>query len=231
MVVTAARHWTLSDGTLHPTGFWAEELAEPHRLFREAGWAVTIATPGGVEPVVDQLSLGRLAGLPWVVARAKAYLATIAEELAHPRSLAEVDLDDFDVVFYPGGHGPMEDLAVDPQSGELLTRALASGKPLALVCHGPAAALAARNPDGSWPFRGYEMTALSNREERFNRFARKAPWLLEDRLRGAGAAYRRRRLPLLPFVVVDRNLYSGQNPASAGAVAKRLVHDVDGRTA
>ncbi|GAA3767068.1 SRPBCC family protein [Micromonospora maritima] len=226
MVVSAADHWTLRDGTRHPTGYWAEELVEPHRLFTEAGWQVTVATPGGVAPTVDRLSLGPLAGSPWRTRRHRRYLAAHADTLAHPRVLAEMNPDDFDLVFYPGGHGPMEDLAVDPVSGALLTRRLRSGRPLALLCHAPAALLAAGDEDGSWPFAGYLMTALSNREELFNRFARKAPWLLEDRLVERGARYVKGRFPLRPHVTVDRSLYTGQNPASSARLARHLIADL-----
>jgi putative intracellular protease/amidase len=119
----------------------------------------------------------------------------------------------------------MEDLAVDETSGALLTKRLASGRPLALLCHAPAAALAAKNPDGTWPFAGYQMTGLSNTEERLNPFAWKAKWLLEDRLEQAGANYTA-GLPLKSKVVIDRNLYTGQNPASSKALANRLITDL-----
>jgi putative intracellular protease/amidase len=139
--------------------------------------------------------------------------------------LADIDPADYCVVFYPGGHGPMEDLAEDADSGRILTTVLESGRPLALLCHAPAATLAARREDGTWPFEGYRMTALSNTEERLNRFSRKAKWLLEDRLVESGAIYRKGRLPLRPFIVVDRNLYTGQNPASSATLAHKLVSD------
>jgi putative intracellular protease/amidase len=129
------------------------------------------------------------------------------------------------VVFYSGGHGPMEDLAVDETSGALLTKRLASGGPVALLCHAPAAALAAKNPDGSWPVKGYMMTGLSNAEERLNPFAWKAKWLLEDRLKEARADYTA-GLPLKSKVVVDRNLYTGQNSGSSAALARRIIADV-----
>ncbi|MFD9130182.1 type 1 glutamine amidotransferase domain-containing protein [Kitasatospora sp. NPDC059571] len=225
-VVSAADRWTLKNGEVHPSGFWGEELATPHKIFTEAGWDVTIATPGGKAPTLDRLSMGRTAGLPSKLREVARYLDSIQAELDNPENLAAIDPDAFDVVFYPGGHGPMEDLAVDPVSGALITRVLRSGKPLALLCHAPAAALAARNEDGSWPFAGYRMTALSNREERLNSFGRRAEWLLEDRLREGGADYVKARLPLLPHVVVDRNLYTGQNPTSSERLAKRLVADV-----
>ncbi|MFF7472189.1 DJ-1/PfpI family protein [Streptomyces sp. NPDC008092] len=225
-VVSAADHWTLNDGTRHPSGFWGEELAMPHKIFSEAGWDITIATPGGRAPTLDRLSMSRTAGLPSKLREVARYLDSIRSLLDSPETLADVDPDRFDVVFYPGGHGPMEDLAYDPVSGALLTRVLGSGRPLALLCHAPAATLAAGDEDGTWPFAGYRMTGLSNTEEKLNSFGRKAPWFLEDRLREGGADYVKARLPLLPFVVVDRNLYTGQNPASSERLARRLVADL-----
>ena len=225
IVVSAANHWTLNDGTSHPTGYWAEELAQPHEIFTAAGWDITIATPGGVAPTVDRLSLGFAGGLPTKTRAVADYLRQHNSALAHPKALANIDPNDYDVVFYPGGHGPMEDLAVDADSGRILTAVLASGRPLALLCHGPAATLAARRDDGTWPFKGYRMTALSNAEERLNLFARKAPWLLQDRLVESGAIYHKGRLPLRPYLVVDRNLYTGQNPASSAMLAHKLVTD------
>ncbi|KAB2390479.1 type 1 glutamine amidotransferase domain-containing protein [Actinomadura montaniterrae] len=225
-VVSAADRWTLRDGAVHPSGYWGEELAVPHKIFTQAGWEITIATPGGKAPTLDRLSMSRTAGRPSKLREVARYLDSIQTELDSPRTLEEIDPDEFDVVFYPGGHGPMEDLAYDPVSGALLTRVLHSGKPLALLCHAPAAAFAAKNQDGSWPFTGYRMTGLSNLEEKFNSFGRKAIWLLEDRLRESGADYVKARLPLRPFIVVDRNLYTGQNPASSERLAARLVNDL-----
>ena len=226
LVVSAATYWTLSDGTKHPTGYWAEELAEPHRIFTEAGWDITIATPGGVAPMLDRISLGIAGGLPGTRKRIESYLESIADHLNHPMALDAVDETAYDVIFYPGGHAPMEDLSHDAVSGALLTRRLASGKLLALVCHAPAAILASTNPDGSSPFAGHKMTAISNVEERMNPFAWKAKWLLQDKLVEVGVAYQKSLIPLKPYIVVDRNLYTGQNPASAGALAERIVADV-----
>ena len=225
IVVSAADGWTLNDGSSHPTGYWAEELAEPHRIFAAAGWDITLATPGGVAPTVDRLSLGLAGGLPAKTRAVADYLRRHESALAEPKALVDIDPSDYDVVFYPGGHGPMEDLAVDADSGQILTAVLDSGRPLALLCHAPAATLAARRDDGTWPFAGYRMTALSNTEERLNRFARKAKWLLQDRLVESGAIYRKGRLPLRPFMQIDRNLYTGQNPASSTLLAHKLVAD------
>jgi putative intracellular protease/amidase len=225
MVISAADRWTLNDGTVHPSGYWAEEVAVPHEIFSDAGWDITVATPGGKAPTLDQLSLGISGGMPWKRRGVKRYLDGIQTVLEHPVSLDTVNPDDFDVVFYPGGHGPMEDLAYDQTSGALLTHRLASGRPLALLCHAPAAIRAATGPDGKSPFAGRRMTGLSNREELLNRFAKKAPWLLEDKLKEAGVDYSK-GFPLRPYTVVDGNLYTGQNPQSSEKLAVRLVADV-----
>lgn len=224
-VVTAATGWTLKDGSIHPTGYWAEELAEPHRLFCQAGWEVSIATPGGVAPTLDQVSMGAAGGLPAKRRQLRDYLDSIADQLDDPLALDQVDEVDFDLVFYPGGHGPMEDLAHDATSGALLTKRLDSGRPLALLCHAPAAVLAATRPDGTNAFTGRRMTGLSNVEERLNPFGWKAKWLLQDALVDIGVEYEKALLSLRPFVVVDGNLYTGQNPQSADALAGRLLED------
>ena len=145
-VVSAARMWELTDGTRHPTGYWMEELATPHRIFSEAGWGIDIATPGGVAPTAERSSLGIAGGMPGHRRRVTAYLDAIAADLTHPIPLDRVDETQYDLVFYPGGHGAMVDLAFDETSGSLLTRRLRSGKPLALLGHGVAAILAAKNP-------------------------------------------------------------------------------------
>ncbi|MFI2607431.1 type 1 glutamine amidotransferase domain-containing protein [Kitasatospora sp. NPDC018619] len=216
-VVTGARFWTLDDGTAHPTGFWAEEAVVPYRAFTEAGHRVTVATPAGVVPVADGASLTDPAMAE--------ELERIAE-LRQPRVLAEVDPADYDAVFYPGGHGPMEDLAVDPDSGRLLTRALASGRPLGVVCHGPAALLAALAEGGGSPFAGYRVTGFTNAEEAQAGLADRAPWLLQDRLVELGTDFEEGE-PWAPHVVVDRNLVTGQNPASSALVATELLKLLD----
>jgi putative intracellular protease/amidase len=226
-VITGSDRWTLNDGTVHPSGFWAEEVAAPHRLFSEAGWQITIATPGAVKPTLDHLSLSVKGGsTPWKVPAIKRYLESISGALSSPVALADVDPDDYDLVFYPGGHGPMEDLAYDKTSGALLTKRLASGRPLALLCHAPAAINATADEHGKTPFAGRQMTGLSNREELLNSFARKAPWLLEDRLKQLSVDYSKARIPLRPHVVVDGNLYTGQNPQSSEALAERIIADI-----
>lgn len=222
-VVSAADHWTLKDGSQHPTGFWAEELAEPHRIFTEAGFELTLATPGGQVPVVDKLSLGLMGGTPAKRQKIRAYLDKISGWLESPMQLAKVDESEFDLVFYPGGHGPMEDLAVDLVSGALLRNRLLSDRPLALLCHAPAAVLAAHDENGHNPFAGRTLTALSNVEERMNYFSWKARWLLETELKDAGINYQKATFPYREHVVTDRNLYTGQNPQSSVELAELLV--------
>lgn len=222
-VVTGADHWTLADGSTHPTGFWAEEAATPYRAFVDAGHRVVVSTPGGVVPVVDQASLTPESnGGEEAAATIAAELAAFTAAAAQPVKLSEVDLAEYDAVFYPGGHGPMEDLAVNADSGRLLATALDSGKPLGVVCHAPAALLAADRPDGSSPFAGYRLTGFTNAEETQAGFADKARWLLQDRLVGIGVDFQE-GTPWAPHVVTDRNLITGQNPASSASLAAELL--------
>src|SRR5574341_1284808 len=131
-VITGADRWTLNDGTVHPSGYWAEEVAMPYKIFTEAGFDITVATPGGEKPTLDHLSLSLAGGsAPWKVGKIKKYLKSIDDKLSKPKVLADMNADDYDLVFYPGGHGPMEDLAYDKDSGKLLTKRLVSGRPLA----------------------------------------------------------------------------------------------------
>ncbi|MFE9578717.1 type 1 glutamine amidotransferase domain-containing protein [Nocardia sp. NPDC006044] len=224
-VLTGADTWTLADGTPHPTGFWAEEFAVPYEAAKAAGHEIVVATPGGVVPPVDQGSLAPDVNGGQEGADQRAAVLAASTELQHPIALSEVDLDDYAAVFYPGGHGPMEDLAVNPESGELLTAALQSGKPLAIVCHGPAALLAAVGPDGGNAFAGYTLTGFTNVEEQQAGLADRAKWLLQDRLVEFGADFQEGE-PWAPKVVVDRNLITGQNPASSAQVAAELLRAI-----
>lgn len=221
-VITGADHWTLADGTKHPTGFWAEEAVAPYEAFKAAGHEITVATPGGVVPAVDQGSLAAEVNGGQENADRIAGVLAAAAELRQPIRLEDVHLDDYSAVFYPGGHGPMEDLAVDAVSGELLTRALESGKPLGVVCHAPAALLAAVGADGGNSFAGYRIAAFTNAEETQAGLADKAKWLLQDRLTEAGVQVEVGE-PWAPKVVVDRNLVTGQNPASSAPLAAELL--------
>ncbi|MEV0928108.1 type 1 glutamine amidotransferase domain-containing protein [Streptomyces spongiicola] len=221
-VVSGARFWTLNDGTQHPTGYWAEEVVAPFDEFTAAGHEITVATPGGVIPTVDERSLSpEMAGGQENAERFRQRLAGIAQ-LRNPIRIEDVALDDYAAVYYPGGHGPMEDLAVDKDSAGLLVSAMRSGKPLGIVCHGPAAMLPAVDENGGNVFAGFQVTGFTNVEEEQAGFAGKAPWLLQDRLTGIGARFREGDA-WAPNVVVDRNLVTGQNPASSLDAARELL--------
>ncbi|WP_201468013.1 type 1 glutamine amidotransferase domain-containing protein [Janibacter melonis] len=210
-VVTGARSWTLADGSSVPTGYWAEELVAPFEVLADAGHTVRFATPGGVRPVADERSLAPEA----TGGRDLREVLDDLEELSAPLRLEDVDLADYDAVFYPGGHGPMEDLAVDETSGTLITAAVERDVPLAIVCHGPAALLAS-------DVTGRTVTGFSNEEERAGGKADQARWLLEDRLREAG--FEVETGPAFePKVVVDGMLLTGQNPASSRPLAQQLL--------
>jgi putative intracellular protease/amidase len=221
IVVTGASYWTLKDGSRHPTGYWAEEFAAPYSAITDAGHEVVVATPHGVVPHVDVMSLRPSFTGSEQISREQEDVLRKAEELRRPIQLANARLEDYDAVYYPGGHGPMEDLAFDADSGRLLAQALASGKPLAVVCHAPAAMLATRRT-GRSPFAGYRVTGFTNDEETAVGLASKAPWLMEDAVRGLGVQFSRGEI-WKPYIVVDRNLYTGQNPASAGPRAKEML--------
>ena len=229
VVITGSDHWTLNDGTRHPTGFWAEELLAPVAIFRNAGVDITYATPGGVRPTVDEGSLSpAMAGGEEESARQRAELdALFAGELAAPKRLEDVSGSDYDAVYIPGGHGPMEDLAVSRVLGALLVAMLDAGKIVSSVCHGPAALLSATRPNGDWAFAGRTLSGFLNEEERQAGLADKAPWLLEDRLRAGGAALKTGDA-WAPLSVVDGTIVTGQNPASSGEVAEKVVAQLNG---
>jgi putative intracellular protease/amidase len=230
MILSSATVWTQKDGVQRPTGFWAEEFVVPHDIFARAGANITIATPGGKPAVVDAHSLSPEAnhGDAAKLAELSAYLARHADALQAPAHIEEVNPDDFDAVFVPGGHGPMQDLAVDANVGNVLRSALANDRQVvASLCHGPASFLAAGDTQG-WAFKGRKMTAFTNEEETQVGLAANAPWLLETRLRDAGAVFEA-EAPWSSFVVVDGNLVTGQNPVSARAAAEAVLAQIDAR--
>lgn len=222
VVLTGADHWTLKDGTQHPTGFWAEELLAPLQVFADAGIEVDLASPEGRTPVVDEGSLDPDAIGEEEAAEQREALDALADRLASTLVLADVDPADYDAVFVPGGHGPMEDLAVSADLGGILVTMLDGGKIVSSVCHGPAGLLPATREDGSWLFAGRNLTGFTDAEEEQAGLADKAPWLLESRLRESGASFSSGE-SWKPFVVVDGNLVTGQNPASSTEAAREVV--------
>ena len=225
MVVTGSTVWTMKDGTRHPTGFWAREFLEAYDAFTAGGLQVSLATPLGVVPTVDELSWypGYNNDDEEFIAQQKKAIETLTPQLSAPLKLEEVAPGHFDVVFVVGGHGPMQDLAVHPTLGDLLVANLDDPKKfVGGVCHGPAAFISAHRPDGTWAFKGRRLTAFSNEEQTQATFAGNAPWLLEDRLRLAGAVYQAAP-PWTVHFVEDGNLVTGQQNNSSGAAASRIV--------
>jgi putative intracellular protease/amidase len=221
-VVSGATYLVLKDGTRHATGYWAEEFARPYQAITEAGHEVVVATPGGTTPSVDMMSLRPSMADGEQGALELEAIIRSAEVMRRPLQLSDVRLEDYDAVYLPGGHGPMQDLAFDADAGRLLTAALASGKPLAIVCHAPAAMLATRI-HGKSPFAGYRVTCFTNEEEEAVGLAPRAQWLLEDELKEKVGVDFSRGPIWEPYMVEDRNLITGQNPHSAAVLAERLL--------
>ena len=221
-IVSGATYWVLKDGTRYATGYWAEEFANPYKIVTDAGHEVVVATPNGVTPNVDMMSLRpEMAGGVQGALDLEAIIRS-AEAMRRPLKLSDVRLEDYDAVYLPGGHGPMADLAFDADVGRLLTAQLASGNPLFIVCHGPAAMLATRI-HGVSPFKGYRVTGFTNEEEEAVGLAPRATWLLETELKEkVGVDFSRGEI-WKPYMVEDRNLVTGQNPASAAILGKRLL--------
>jgi putative intracellular protease/amidase len=223
MAVSAADSLTMKDGSEHPTGYWAEELVVSHRVLRDAGHTVHIATPGGVKPTVDQVSLApESAGGQERADGFREYLANIDAELSAPLVLADVDIIAYDAVVMPGGHGPMADLYKDADLGRLLVAADSAGKVIAPFCHGPAGLLSATLDDGSFAFAGRRLTVFTNEEELNGGTGENTPWLVEDALKEKGAVIEN-AAAWSSNVVRDRNLITGQNPQSSEDVAKEVV--------
>lgn len=226
MIVTGANSLTMSDGTQHPTGFWAEELVTAHRDLVAAGHTVTIATPGGVTPSVDAGSLDpSQAGGEEQARELAAYLDAIAADLAAAVAVADVDAADYAAIVLPGGHGPMADLAFDPEVGRVLIAANAADTIIAPFCHGPAALLSAKLADGSNAFAGRTITVFTDEEERTGGTGANTPWWVETTLREAGLVIDS-AAPWSDHVVVDGNLVSGQNPQSSTSVARRVIEAI-----
>ena len=223
MIISAATSLQLADGSTHPTGYWAEEVAASHKVLKAAGADVDIATPAGARPTVDALSLSEQGGVsPADAAEFQAYLAGIAAQLATPLTLSEVDASDYDAIYIPGGHAPMADLAHDADLGRLLNEADAQGKTVAALCHGGAALLSANKDGGGFTFAGRNLTSFTDEEEHQGGLGGNAPFLVETRLREKGAVLRT-GAAWSNTVVVDGNLITGQNPQSSTGTAEAVL--------
>lgn len=218
MVLTS--HDTLGD-TGKKTGFWLEEFAAPFYTFRDAGAEVVLASPKGGLPPLDRKSDDPDAQTE-ATRRFKADEAARAL-LSATRKLSEVKAGDFDAVFYPGGHGPLWDLADDPQSIALIEGFTAADKPIAAVCHAPAVFRHVRSSTGEPLLSGRKVTGFSNSEEEAVGLTGVVPFLVEDMLVATGGRYERAAADWHPYVVVDAKLVTGQNPASSAPAADALL--------
>lgn len=221
IIMSAADAWERTDGSVYRTGYWAEEVAAPHEKFVRAGHTVEFASPGGVLQPLDRHSADpQVAGQD--CARYVAHAEKALREFGPLLKLEEVAVEDYAAVVIPGGHGPVVDLFQDRVLGRLLIAADGAGKLIGAVCHGPAALLSAIDPDGGWIFAGRSMAAFTDEEERLFGTAQGAPWLLADRLRQMGAQHSQGPA-YQQYNVRDGNLFTGQNPASSGAMAEAMI--------
>lgn len=212
-------HDRLGD-TGRKTGFWLEEFAAPYYVFQDAGAQITLASPLGGQPPLDPKSDEPDAQTPATERFRKDPQAQAA--LAKTVPLAQIQPEDFDAVFYPGGHGPLWDLAQDAHSIALLESFARAGKPLGLVCHAPGALIKVKTAGGQPLVAGRRVTGFSNSEEEAVGLTAVVPFLLEDAFKGLGGDYRK-SADWQVHVEVDGPLVTGQNPASSEAVAEALL--------
>ena len=217
MVLTS--HDELGD-TGKKTGFWLEEFAAPYYAFKDAGAEVTLVSPAGGQPPLDPKSDAPDAQTA-ATARFRADREAQAA-LASTRRLADVAAGDFDAVFYPGGHGPLWDLAEDARSVALIEAFHRAGKPVAAVCHAPGVLRHAKDADGRPLVQGRRVTGFANSEEAAVQLTDVVPFLVEDMLDVNGGLYSK-AADWQPYVVQDGLLITGQNPASSEPAAKALL--------
>lgn len=219
VLIVLTSHDQLGD-TGKKTGFWLEEFAAPYYVLKDAGMAVTLASPKGGQPPLDPKS--DLPENQTQLTRRFRMDSAAQAELASTKKLADVSAEDFDGVFYPGGHGPMWDMAENAASIALIEAFVKAGKPVAAVCHAPVALVNVRGKDGEYLVKGKHVTGFTNAEEEAVNLTAVVPFLLEDRLRERGGVYSK-AANWVPYVQVDGKLVTGQNPASSGLGAEELL--------
>ena len=202
------------------TGFWLEELAAPYYAFKDAGAEIVLASPKGGQPPLDPKS-NEPANQTEMTHRFEADAEATAQ-LASTVRLASVNQADFDTVFYPGGHGPLWDLAEDRHSIDLIQSFIAAGKPVALVCHAPGVLRHVKAADGKPLVQGRKVTGFTNSEEAAVGLTDVVPFLVEDELKALGGDYSKLG-DWAPYVITDGLLVTGQNPASSAPAAAVLL--------
>jgi len=211
--------------TSRKTGFWLEELAAPYYAFQDAGAEIVLASPKGGQPPLDPKS-NEPSSQTDLTRRFEADAKAMAQ-LAATLRFDSVAQGDFDTVFYPGGHGPLWDLAEDQNSIALIEAFLAAGKPVALVCHAPGVLRHVKTPAGRPLVEGKKVTGFTNSEEAAVGLTEVVPFLVEDELKAKGGIYSKVD-DWGVYVVTDGLLITGQNPASSGPAAKVLLEKLAG---
>ncbi|MFH0301861.1 type 1 glutamine amidotransferase domain-containing protein [Bradyrhizobium sp. 31Argb] len=217
MVITS--HDQLGN-TGRKTGFWLEELAAPYFVFKDAGVEITLASPKGGRPPLDPKS--NEPEFRTDLTRRFEQDAAAEAQLDKTVRLESVKQEDFDSVFYPGGHGPMWDIVDDKNSIKLIESFLAAGKPISVVCHSTGALRHVKAPDGKPLVQGKEVTGFTNGEEEAVGLTKVVPFLVEDEMLRLGAVFSK-KANWAVHVVSDGLLTTGQNPASSGPAAKLLL--------
>jgi putative intracellular protease/amidase len=207
------------------TGFWLEEFAAPYYAFKDAGADITLASPKGGQPPLDPKS-DEPDSQTEATRRFKSDVAA-QSALANTVKLPQVSAADYDALFYPGGHGPLWDLAEDRDSIRLIETMHAAGKPVAAVCHAPGVLLHAKTAGGVPLVQGKDVTGFTNSEEAAVQLTNIVPFLVQDELVKNGGKYSQ-GADWHPYVVVDGNLITGQNPASSAPAAIALLHKFQG---
>ena len=223
VLIVLTSHDQLGD-TGRKTGFWLEELAAPYYVFRDAGVDITLASPKGGQPPLDPKS-----DEPDSQTHDTRRFNQDSEAraaLANTAKLSEVSQGDYDAVFYPGGHGPLWDLAENRHSISLIERTYAAGKPLALVCHAPGVLRHVKGKDGKPLVAGKAVTGFTNSEEAAVQLTDVVPFLVEDVLKQIGGTFSAAK-DWESYVVQDGLLITGQNPASSSKAARLLLEAVN----
>lgn len=200
-------------GTDRPTGVWASEYTHPYQVFTNAGFEVDVASPKGGRSPVDPRS------------GSDAFVKNIPsawEKMQNTKRLEDLAVNDYAAIFLAGGHGTMWDFPDNPVLSKWISEAVAAGRIVGAVCHGPAGLIGAKAPDGSPLLSGRRANGFTNAEERAAGMTEVVPFLLEDRMRDMGALFEAGPV-FQRFMVEDRGVITGQNPASAEAVAARMV--------
>ncbi|NML85672.1 type 1 glutamine amidotransferase domain-containing protein [Polaromonas sp.] len=207
------------------TGFWLEEFAAPYYVFKDAGAELTLVSPQGGQPPLDPKS-DEPDSQTDATRRFKSDAAA-QSALAHTGKLSDVQASGFDAVFYPGGHGPLWDLAEDPNSIKLIEAMTAAGKTVSAVCHAPGVLRHVKAADGTPLVKGRKVTGFTNTEEAAVQLTDIVPFLVEDELVNKGGQYSK-GADWQPYVVVDGKLITGQNPASSAPAAVAVLHQLRG---